>query len=506
MSGDVDPLTTGMMLCEVVCAAQGLALYEMAAEWTDAMERWGHRRSVRRHSTDVAVSIGPRSCGCPVRATPPKMRRCGACDDLRPWMRREFGWPLAELGNIRLRKGDLAGAEEAFLAAHEHVWCPHPGLALVRLAQGRVAEASTLIEDAIAHPFQSPSKERPPFGDLTLAPLLEAEVEIAVAAGDLETARRASASLRATATVYRSPWLVASASLAEARAALLAGDLDRAVEASTDAISGWAGIGAPYETATARMVLAEAHARCGRQTTAHLERQAAATTFQTFGAELRASEARALLDGEPPTDHRVGHHRPVEPSRFRLDGGIRDISFAGQNALIGDLKGFRYLARMLAQPEREFHVLDLVAVEQGTLPSPGAAHASERRAEGLDGQGLPTLDDQARQAYRRRLADIDEDIEDARRSNDTARIELAQRDRDYLITELTHAVGLGGRLRAVGSDSERARMAVARTIRYAISRVDEHNEALATHLENCIHTGTYCSYRPDPLAKVTWTL
>lgn len=508
MSGDVDALTTGIMLCEVVCAAQGLALYGMASEWTDAMENWGRGAAVgglhgrcRVHRAEILRVSGP--CAAAEDAA------LRACDDLRPWMRREFGWPLAELGNIRLRRGDLDGAEEAFIAAHEHVWCPHPGLSLVRLAQGRVTEASTLIADAIAHPFQAPSKERPPFGDLTLAPLLEAQVEIAAAAGDLDTARRAAESLRTIANAYGSPWLVASAALAEARTALLAGALDRAVTAATAAISGWADIGAPYETAAARTVLAEAHDRSGSHASARLERQAAAAAFEAYGAELRAAQARALLDDAPPPD--LTHCAPgdrlaAEPATFRLDGDTRMVSFGGRSALVRDLKGFRYLARLLAEPGREFHVLDLVAVEHGTLTTAAAPALSEPLAEGVDGRGLPALDDQARQAYRRRLADVDEDIEDALRCNDPARAELAQRDREYLITELARAIGLRGRLRAVGGDSERSRMAVARTIRYAIGRLAEHNAALATHLGNCVHTGTYCCYRPDPVSNVAWSL
>lgn len=51
-----------------------------------------------------------------------------ACEELRPWMRREFGWPLTELGNARLRKGDFAGAEESYLAAHQNAWLPNRGL------------------------------------------------------------------------------------------------------------------------------------------------------------------------------------------------------------------------------------------------------------------------------------------------------------------------------------------------------------------------------------------
>ncbi len=120
----------------------------------------------------------------------------GACEELRPWMRREFGWPLVELGNIRLRKGDLPGAEEAFIAAHERAWSPHPGLALLRLEQGDAGTASTMIADAIAHPFDIPSKERPPFGDLRLAPLLDAQAAIAAVTGDVDTLRTAAAALQ----------------------------------------------------------------------------------------------------------------------------------------------------------------------------------------------------------------------------------------------------------------------------------------------------------------------
>ena len=132
-----------------------------------------------------------------------------------------------------------------------------------------------------------------------------------------------------------------------------------------------------------------------------------------------------------------------------------------------DLKGFRYLARLLAEPEREFHVLDLVSVEQGTLPTGQQSTVSPPELEETDRAGIPTLDEHARAAYRRRLAEIETDIEDARRCNDPARADLAERDRDFLIAELSRAVGLGGRLRSVGSDAERARTAVTRALRYA---------------------------------------
>jgi len=120
--------------------------------------------------------------------------------------------------------------------------------------------------------------------------------------------------------------------------------------------------------------------------------------------------------------------------------------------------------------------------------------------------GIPVLDDTAREAYRRRLAEIDDDIDEARRMNDPARVELAEQDREYLIAELTRAVGLGGRERTVGGSAggsaERARTAVARSIKYAVDQLADHQPALATRFRACLKTGVYCSYVPDPMSPL----
>ncbi len=505
MSGVVDDMTSGMAYCELICAVQGLAMYERAGEWTQAMEHWRHDSAFggfsgrcRVHRAEMFRLTGP--CD---RAEEEALE---ACEELRPWMRREFGWPLTELGNIRLRKGDLAGAEEAFIAAHANAWMPQPGLALLRLAQGDGAAAAALIADAIDHPFDVPSKERPPYGGLRLAPLLDAQVEIAVAVGDVATARRAADELSEIAASFSSAALAASAELGQGRAALAEGDAARSATHCERAAAAWIEIGAPFEAATARMVLGQARHLAGNVEGAGVEWQAARRAFDDFGAVRRADDAaRALSDRTArPTTAAV----EAADCIFRCVGDTRTVCFDGTTVLLHDLLGFRYLERLLAEPGREFHVLDLVAVERGSLPT--VRHGVVPGEDGLvasdGGHAGLHLDDQARAAYRRRLSEIDDDIDDATTMNDQARLALAIDDREYLIAELSRAVGLGGRARMAGATAERARTSVTRSMRYALHRLAEHHPTLGDHLVQAIGTGTYCVYRPDPRVPVTWVV
>jgi tetratricopeptide (TPR) repeat protein len=476
VSGELDALSAGMVFCELICALQGLAQYDRAEQWTEAMDRWrvgtafgGINGRCRVHRAEVLRLRG--SCAAA------EDEALSACRELRPWLRREFGWPLTELGTIRLRRGDLPGAEDAFLEAHEHGWEPQPGLALLRLAQGDVATAADMVAQALEHPRSVPSKERPPYGALGCAPLLAAQVEIAVAAGEAGTARAAAARLTVIAGTFQSRALLAAGALARARVALAEDDAARAVGECEHALAGWLEIGAPYETARVRLVLAGALRALGREPRADLEERAAKAALQRLG--VRSPEA--------------AHPLPEAGTVFRLDGDTRTVAFAGSTALLHDLKGMRYLARLLAVPDREFHVLDLLAGESG-----GAR---------LDGGDCgPVLDDQARAAYRRRLAEIEEDLDEAGGLGDGERLAQARADREYLVRELAGAFGLGGRHRALQSPSERARASVCRAVRYAVTRIGDHQPALADHLRRTVHLGTYCSYRPDPALAVCWVL
>jgi tetratricopeptide (TPR) repeat protein len=497
VSGDLDPLSTGVVYCELVCALQGLAQYDVAEEWTEAMERWSKTNAIgslhgrcRVHRAEILRLRGACNEAEGVAL--------GACEELRPYLRREMGWPLTELGRIRLRMADIEGAEEALLAADRAGWDPQPGLALVRLAQGDVATAAASIRDALERPVRVPSKERPPATDLQRAPLLEAQVEIEVAAGNIDRARSAAEELKLVAARFHSKALVASATLAEGRVRLAEGDAADGGRLCSEAARLWNEVGAPYEAAVARMGLAEALRAGGRQDQADLELEAARAVLDRIGAAPTADpaarvEGRDALDKQPAADLNM----------FRREGDYWSVVFEGRTVRVRDLKGVRYLARLLAHPGRDFHVLDLVAAETGRVSQVESGQAAGPSHAALGDAG-EMLDARAKNAYRRRLAEIEDDMEQARAIGDTERAAQADAERDFLVRELSRAVGLGGRDRRAASASERARVGVTRAVRQAIARIGEHHPQLGEHLNRAVRTGTHCAYLPDPRAPAAW--
>jgi tetratricopeptide (TPR) repeat protein len=493
VSGDLDPLSTGIVYCELVCALQGLAQYDMAEEWTEAMERWCQTNAIgslrgrcRVHRAEILRLRGR----CDEAASQALM----ACEELRSHLRRELGWPMNELGRIRLHQGDIAGAEEALLAAHRAGWDPQPGLALVRLAQGDTATAAAFIRDALERPLRVPSKERPPNTDLQRAPLLQAQVEIEIVAGDISLARSAADELELVATRYESKALVAGAALARGRVRLADGDAVAAEQSLSEAVRLWNEVGAPYEAAHARMSLAEAHAATGSEHRAVLERQAARKILEGIQAAPSMAPPANVEQFDAVDDQPV-----AGVNVFRRDGDYWSVIFDGHTVHVRDLKGMRYLARLLADPGREYHVLDLVAAESGRGARVGSGQAADLPRSALGDAG-EILDARAKDAYRRRLAEIDDDIEQARAVGDAERAAQADTERRFLIRELARAFGLSGRGRRAASASERARAGVTRAVRQAIARIGEHHPQLGEHLSRTIRTGTYCTYLPDPRA------
>ena len=170
---------------------------------------------------------------------------------------------------------------------------------------------------------------------------------------------------------------------------------------------------------------------------------------------------------------------------FVREGDYWSLSFRGHLVRLRDAKGLVYLAELVQHPGREFHVVELVSMERG---APAGAEVIGHAGELLD----PT----ARSAYRARLTDLGEDLEEAQAMCDEGRVAIVQAEIDALVDQLAAAVGLGGRSRVAASASERARVSVTNALRRALARIEEAHPVLGQHLASSVTTGSYCAYRP----------
>ena len=187
---------------------------------------------------------------------------------------------------------------------------------------------------------------------------------------------------------------------------------------------------------------------------------------------------------------------------FRRVGDYWSIEFDGRTATLRDAKGLGYLARLLSEPGRELHVLDLIGASNGDVPAGAAQTADSVRADLGDAGEI--LDPQARAEYRARLDDLKSELEEAESANDADRTSGLREEIEFLTQELSAAFGLRGRSRKAADAGERARKAVSGRINETISRLRKEHPALADHLANAVHLGTFCEYRPEKAAR--WTI
>jgi class 3 adenylate cyclase len=296
VSGELNPSATGVVFCTANCAFQAVSDFERAEQWTVAMERWsaragltGFRGRCRVHRAQLKRLHGEWQA-----ATAEAEQ---ATDELGQVVPAERGWALTELGLIRLRQGDLVGAEALFMEARVAGWEPQPGLALLRLAQGNVAGAVSAIGDALQRAAEIASRELPPQGALRRAPLLAAQGEIAIAANDLAVADAAATELEGVADTYRTPALRATALGARGATQLARGDHAAALRSLQAALDIWLALDAPFEAARTRLGVAAAARAAGNEGRAELEYRTAHLTFQRLEAVLDARRAKRDLSG-----------------------------------------------------------------------------------------------------------------------------------------------------------------------------------------------------------------
>jgi hypothetical protein len=183
---------------------------------------------------------------------------------------------------------------------------------------------------------------------------------------------------------------------------------------------------------------------------------------------------------------------------FRRDGDVWQVGFEGETFRMKEAKGAHLLAMLLHHPGQEIHALDLAAGAPGAAT--GAGSTVDR------GDAGPLLDPAARTAYKSRLEDLRDELEEAERFNDTERAERARQEIDFLADELARGVGLGGRERRAASASERARVNATRTIGAVVKKIAGLSPRLGEHLRATVRTGYVCVYAPDPTSPVRWEL
>jgi serine/threonine protein kinase/tetratricopeptide (TPR) repeat protein len=284
-SGQIGPRTTGRMFCNMMSTCEKMADYRRAREWNETARQWcephaqsGYPGICRVHRAELL-----RLHGSWPEAEAEARRASVELDGFISDVAAEAYY---ELGEIRLLMGDNDAADGLFRQAHELGRDPVPGLALLRLEQGKIESARALIERALSDPLMS---------RLDRAKLLPAQAEVAVASGASDVARAAADELTSIADAYGSPALAARAAFAQglvdlndSQPARAATSLRRAWKLSKES-------DLPYEAACARVSLGKAYRAMGNKEDAELELKAAAASFERLGAIADARSTAALL-------------------------------------------------------------------------------------------------------------------------------------------------------------------------------------------------------------------
>lgn len=285
VAGELSSMITGAIYCNVLSICLELADLGRAGEWTEASAAWCESLPpeapflglCRLYRAQLATFRGAWA-----EAEAEALRASGEVA-FSPFA---VGQAFYSTGEIRLRIGNLLGAEEAFTRARELGVEPQPGLALVRLAQGKTDAALAALRVALAGESASP---------LRRSRLLGAMVEASVAAGDLDAARSAADELGTIAGGFGTPALDAAAATARGALRLAEGDVRGALDSLRRACGTWQELGLPYEAARARTLYGIAIRGAGDEEGARLELDAARAAFERLGATIDERRAADLL-------------------------------------------------------------------------------------------------------------------------------------------------------------------------------------------------------------------
>jgi DNA-binding CsgD family transcriptional regulator len=289
IEGRLSPYSTGKVYCSLVTACDQLSDHRRAAEWNDATADWASRH---------AMSVFPGLCRVHHATTlqwrgdwaEAEREAVRASEELSTMNLPNAAAAWAEIGDIRRRIGDLAGAAEAFARADELCPAPRAGMALLQLAEGGLGAASSIVTEAL---------EGAGWNRLARAKVLPALAQISIAAGDIAMATSAADELEAIAEDFDAPGLRAAALSSRGRVLLASGAPSEAATVLRAAVARWTELAVPYEIATARMLLGEAHRLGGDDAAAAAAFAAARAAFDTMGVKLAEAPPAVIAPASP---------------------------------------------------------------------------------------------------------------------------------------------------------------------------------------------------------------
>ena len=291
-SGELSPIPTGLLYCSVIDCCRSVHALERAREWTAALAGWCDAQpemvsftgACRSHRAEVLQLSGAWSAA----AQEARRARERAATD-----RLSAGEAAYQLGEISRLRGEHGEAEGWFRSASEGGREPQPGLALLRLAQGRLTASLAAIRRVVSGTTDPRQRTR----------LLPACVEILLAGGEVAEARVASDELQAIAQRFETGMSCALALQARGAVELAEGKATAALDLVRRAGKMWAEMEAPYPSAQARVLAGLACRALGDDEGFRLELDAARRAFARLGAAPDVARVEELA-------RRAGFSRP----------------------------------------------------------------------------------------------------------------------------------------------------------------------------------------------------